>query len=174
MPAPARGGIWRHGNRLPAAQTIRRISLGEGDTPLVHLPRWGAAHGLDAVYAKLELSNPTGSFKDRGMVALVATALEGGARHIVEDSSGNAGAAAAAYAARAGMTCTVYAPAAAPAAKLRQIRAYGAELVMVPGPRSAVSDAARAAGARPGGYHVAHNDNPLFVEGNKTFGFELL
>src|SRR6266545_2578007 len=141
MPAPARGGIWRHGNRLPAAQTIRRISLGEGDTPLVHLPRWGAAHGLDAVYAKLEYANPTGSFKDRGMVALVAAALEQGARHIVEDSSGNAGASAA-------------------AAKLRQIRAYGAGLIEVPGPRSAVTDAARAAGSESGAYHVAHNENP--------------
>src|SRR6266542_1915136 len=174
MSAPARGGIWRHGDRVPAVQTVRRITLGEGDTPLIRLPRWGAVHGLDAVYAKLEFANPTGSFKDRGMVALVATAIESGAHHIVEDSSGNAGASAAAYAARAGLSCTVYAPAAAPAAKLRQIRAYGAELIEVPGPRSAVTDAARNAGTRPGVYHVAHNENPTFVPGNKTFAYELL
>ena len=173
MSRPARGGIWRHGDRVPAAQTVRRITLGEGDTPLIRLPRWGAANGLDAVYAKLEFANPSGSFKDRGMVALVATAIEQGAHHLVEDSSGNAGASAAAYAARAGLTCTVYAPAAAPAAKLRQIRAYGAELIEVPGPRSAVTDAARNAGTRPGAYHVAHNENPAFVPGNKTFAYEL-
>ncbi len=107
------------------------------------------------------------------MAVLVQLAVEAGARHLVEDSSGNAGAAAAAYAARAGMTCTVYAPAAAPEAKLRQIRAYGAELVLVPGPRAAVADAARQAGATPGAYHVSHNDNPAFVPGNKTFAYEL-
>jgi threonine synthase len=167
----ARRGLWRHAARLPLRAP--ELTLGEGDTPLVHLPRWGAAHGLERVFAKLELVNPTGSFKDRGMAALVAIAVQAGARRLVEDSSGNAGAAAAAYAARAGLSCTVYAPAAAPEAKLRQIRAYGAELVLVPGPRSAVSDAARRAGAAPGVYHVAHNENPAFVLGNKTFAYEL-
>jgi threonine synthase len=166
-------GLWRHARWLPPVATPHRVSLGEGDTPLVALPRWGASYGLTRVYAKLEFANPTGSFKDRGMAVLVSLALAGGARHLVEDSSGNAGAAAAAYAARAGMTCTVYAPAAAPPAKLRQIRAYGAELVLVPGPRSAVAAAARTAGGRPGAYHVSHNDNPVFVAGNKTFAFEL-
>jgi threonine synthase len=149
------------------------VTLGEGDTPLVLLPRWGPAHGLDRVYAKLEFTNPTGSYKDRGMAVLVTLAVEAGAVHLVEDSSGNAGAAAAAYAARAGLTCTVYAPAAAPAAKLRQIRAYGAELIEVPGPRSSVADAARQAGNTPGAYHVSHNDNPAFVPGNKTFAYEI-
>lgn len=166
-------GLWRHAQWLPVRDPSRAISLSEGDTPLVALPRWGAAHGLRRVFAKLEFANPTGSFKDRGMSVLVTAALEAGARHLVEDSSGNAGAAAAAYAARAGMTCTVYAPAAAPAAKLRQIRAYGAELITVPGARSAVTEAARSAGSAPGAYHVSHNDNPLFVAGNKTFAYEL-
>src|SRR4051812_1184048 len=166
-------GIWRFATSLPGVAPAQRVTLGEGDTPLIALPRWGAAHGLRRVYAKLEFANPTGSFKDRGMAALVSVARAAGARHLVEDSSGNAGASAAAYAARAGMSCTVYAPAAAPPAKLRQIRAYGAELVLVPGPRSAVGDAARAAGAQPSSYHVSHNDNPLFVEGNKTFAYEV-
>jgi threonine synthase len=173
MDARDESGLWRHARWLPAVAPPHRVSLGEGDTPLVALPRWGAAHGLERAYAKLEFANPTGSFKDRGMAVLVSVALAGGARHLVEDSSGNAGAAAAAYAARAGMTCAVYAPAAAPAAKLRQIRAYGADLVTVPGPRSAVADAARAAGTVPGAYHVSHNDNPVFVAGNKTLAFEL-
>jgi threonine synthase len=167
-------GVWRYAQSLPALDAAQRITLGEANTPLVALPRWGATCGLRQVYAKLEFANPSGSFKDRGMAVLVSVARSGGARHLVEDSSGNAGASAAAYAARAGMTCTVYAPAAAPAAKLRQIRAYGAELIPVPGPRSAVADAARAAGAQPGSYHVSHNDNPLFIEGNKTFAYELI
>lgn len=170
---PVRTGLWRHARWLPDIPAERRVTLGEGDTPLVALPRWGAAHGLRRVHAKLEFANPTGSFKDRGMAVLVALAREGGATHLTEDSSGNAGAAAAAYAARAGLTCTVYAPAAAPAAKLRQIAAYGAELVAVPGPRSAVADAARDAGSRPGSYHVSHNGNPTFVIGNKTFAYEV-
>jgi threonine synthase len=129
--------------------------------------------GLRRVWAKLEGSNPTGSYKDRGMAVLTSVAVASGATHLVEDSSGNAGAAAAAYAARGGMSCTVYAPASAPAAKLRQIRAYGAELVAVPGPRTAVADAARAAGSVAGAYHVSHNDNPLFVVGNQSIAFEL-
>lgn len=165
--------LWRHARWLPPHDPAQVVSLGEGDTPLVPLPRWGAAHGLHHVYAKLEFASPTGSFKDRGMAVLVTLARQGGATHLTEDSSGNAGASAAAYAARAGMACTVYAPAAAPAAKLRQIRAYGAQLVLVPGPRQDVADAARAAGQVPGSYHVSHNDNPAFVHGNKTFAYEL-
>lgn len=169
-------GVWRFRARLAGdarVATAPALDLGEGDTPLVPLPRWGAAHGLRRVWAKLEGSNPTGSYKDRGMAVLASVVRAAGATHLVEDSSGNAGAAAAAYAARAGMTCTVYAPAAAPAAKLRQIRAYGAELVAVPGPRSAVAEAARAAGSNDGAYHVSHNDNPLFVVGNQTIALEL-
>jgi threonine synthase len=173
-PVPPGRGLWRFGAWYPVADPGAAVTLGEGDTPLVPLPRWGATHGLRRVYAKLEAANPTGSFKDRGMSVLVTLAREAGATHLTEDSSGNAGAAAAAYAARAGMRCTVYAPAAAPQAKLRQIRAYGAELVLVPGSRGAVADAARAAGSAPGSYHVSHNDNPAFVPGNMSFAFELL
>ena len=166
-------GVWRHAERLPNVSPKHRISLGEGDTPLVPLPRWGAAIGLERVYAKLELANPTGSFKDRGMSVLVSLARQAGAKHLVEDSSGNAGAAAAAYAARAGLTCTVYAPESAPPAKLRQIRAYGAELVLVPGSRSAVAQAARDAGTSPGAYYVAHTENNDFLHGNQAFAWEL-
>src|SRR5687768_9400857 len=166
-------GVWRHAGRLPNVSPEHRISLGEGDTPLIPLPRWGAAIGLQRVFAKLEFANPTGSFKDRGMSVLVSLARQAGAKHLVEDSSGNAGAAAAAYAARAGLTCTVYAPESAPAAKLRQIRAYGAELVLVPGSRSAVTQAARDAGTSPGAYYVAHTENADFLHGNKVFAWEL-
>ena len=174
LPLPA-SGIWRFRSRFLGdnVSTAPAITMGEGDTPVVPLSRWGARHGLNRVYAKLDGANPTGSYKDRGMSILVSVARAIGASHLVEDSSGNAGASAAAYAARAGMSCTVYAPANAPAPKLRQIRAYGAELIPVPGPRSAVADAARNAGSVPGAYHVSHNDNPLFVVGNQSLGFEL-
>ena len=169
-------GVWRFRDRLSGDARVAgapALELGEGDTPLVPLPRWGATIGLRRVWAKLEGSNPTGSYKDRGMAVLASVARAYGATHLVEDSSGNAGASAAAYAARGGMTCTVFAPAAAPAAKLRQIRAYGADLVAVHGPRSVVAEAARAAGSVAGAYHVSHNDNPLFVVGNQTIAFEL-
>ncbi len=175
LPLPS-SGLWRFRSRFlgdDRVTTAPAITMGEGDTPVVPLTRWGARHGLNRVYAKLDGANPTGSYKDRGMSVLVSVARSLGAAHLVEDSSGNAGAAAAAYAARAGMSCTVYAPAGAPAPKLRQIRAYGAELIAVPGPRSAVADAARNAGSVPGAYHVSHNDNPLFVVGNQSLGFEL-
>ena len=175
LPLPS-SGLWRFRSRFLGDDRVTAapaITMGEGDTPVVRLTRWGARHGLNRVYAKLDGANPTGSYKDRGMSVLVSVARSLGASHLVEDSSGNAGAAAAAYAARAGMSCTVYAPAGAPAPKLRQIRAYGAELIAVPGPRSAVADAARNAGSVPGGYHVSHNDNPLFVVGNQSLGFEL-
>ncbi len=173
---PPSTGIWRFRSRFLGDDRVteaQAITMGEGDTPVVPLNRWGPRHGLNRVYAKLDGANPTGSYKDRGMSVLVSVARSLGASHLVEDSSGNAGASAAAYAARAGLSCTVYAPATAPAPKLRQIRAYGAELVAVPGPRSVVADAARNAGSVPGAYHVSHNDNPLFVVGNQSLGFEL-
>ena len=133
------------------------------------LPRWGGPN----VFAKLEHFAPTGSFKDRGMTLTVSHAKELGATAIVEDSSGNAGASAAAYAARAGMRATIYAPATAPEAKLRQIASFGAEVIRVPGPREAVTDAAVAAGQQGDAYYVGHNVNPYFSFGMTTFAYEL-
>jgi threonine synthase len=174
---PAAGsasGVWRYREWLPVRDADRLVSLGEGATPLVRLGRWAKRIGLAEVYAKLEFAGPTGSFKDRGSTVLLTHALAGGATHLVEDSSGNAGASMAAYAARAGIACTVYAPAAAPLSKLRQIAAYGAELVAVEGTREAVAEAAMLAGREPGAYYAGHNGNPYFVEGTKTFAFELI
>ena len=82
--------------------------------------------GMGGLYAKLEFMNPTGSFKDRGTAVMMSAAVEMGAREVVEDSSGNAGASVAAYAARAGIKAHIFAPASAPAAKLGQIAVYGA------------------------------------------------
>src|SRR5436305_13935332 len=132
-------GIWRFTEYLPAMQPEHRISLGEGSTPLIDAPRLAEAAGIARLYLKLDSQNPTGSFKDRGTAVAVAEALARGATHLVEDSSGNAGASAAGYAARAGLRCTIYAPEAAPAAKLRQAEAYGARVVRVAGSRAAVA-----------------------------------
>lgn len=173
-PAAAASGLWRYRAWLPLAAEDVAISLGEGSTPLVRLGRWARRAGLDDVYAKLEYAGPTGSFKDRGASVLISHALASGATHLIEDSSGNAGASMAAYAARAGIACTVYAPASAPLGKLRQIAAYGARLVAVEGSREAVAGAAIAAGLAPGAYYAGHNTNPYFVEGAKTFAFELV
>lgn len=149
------------------------ISLGEGRTPVLRLDRWAAAHGLGEVFAKLEYLQPTGSFKDRGSAMLAARARDLGARRLVEDSSGNAGASMAAYAARAGLRCTVYAPAAAPLAKLRQVLACGAELRRVQGSREDVAAAAMADTADRA-YYAGHNTNPYFLHGMRAFASEVI
>ncbi len=118
---------------------------------------------------KLESTNPTGSFKDRGAAVLLTALAARGVREVAEDSSGNAGAAIAAYSARAGIRATIFVPAAAAPAKLAQIAAYGAEVVRVPGPREQV---ARAAQAAPGVY-ASHVWQPAFFHGTKTVAFEV-
>ena len=130
--------------------------------------------GLRRLYAKLELLNPTGSFKDRGSAVVVSAAREMGVTAIVEDSSGNAGASVAAYAARAGIEAHVFAPASAPASKLRQVSAYGASLHTVEGPREAATVAASRFAAENGLVYAPHNLSPYFVEGTKTFVYEVV
>jgi threonine synthase len=166
-------GIWRFAGRLEGLDGEPRVTLGEGGTPLVAAPRLAEAIGLATLYLKLESQNPTGSFKDRGTAAAVSAALAAGATHLVEDSSGNAGASAAAYAARAGLRCTIYAPASAPPPKLRQARAYGARVVPVPGSRADVTRAAAKAARDRGVYHLNHNANEAFVRGTQTLVPEL-
>jgi threonine synthase len=175
MSASNEAGVWRFRRWLPLDNGDRAITLGEGSTPLVRLERWPHSLGLEQVYAKLEYAGPTGSFKDRGAAVLISHAVARGARHVVEDSSGNAGAAIAAYAARAGLECTIFAPAGAPPAKLVQIRAYGGEVIPVEGSREDVAAAAVAAAAESPSstYYAGHNSNPYFVEGTKTAAFEL-
>src|SRR5262249_28947382 len=99
----ARVGVWRYRPRLPIGEPRNIVSLGEGGTPVVELPRWGGSVGAARAMVKLEQIAPTGSFKDRGMTLVVSRAKELGARELLEDSSGNAGASTSAYAARAGI-----------------------------------------------------------------------
>ena len=149
------------------------VTMGEGGTPLVELPSVGEAAGGIRVIAKLEFMNPTGSFKDRGASTMLSVAMEHGVRAVVEDSSGNAGASVAAYAARAGIAAHVFAPESAPEAKIGQIRVYDAETHPTPGPREASADAAVEFQRRNEMVYASHNLSPYFVEGTKTFAYEI-
>lgn len=169
---PSAHGVWRYARFLPL-DSPRAVSLGEGDTPVVRLEALGREVGLLHLYAKLEYFSPTGSFKDRGATALVSKAKELGVTRLVEDSSGNAGASIAAYCARAGIEASIYVPASAPAAKKAQIAFYGAEVVAVEGTREAVTEAALERCRREGAYYGSHNWNPFFLEGTKTFAYEV-
>ncbi len=149
------------------------ISLGEGSTPLVVAARLSTETGFD-LHLKLEGANPTGSFKDRGMVVAVGRAAEAGARAVVCASTGNTAASAAAYAARAGLTAIVLTPAGATAtAKRAQAVAAGARLLEVRGSFDDALRICRELGERPG-YVLVNSLNPDRIEGQKSVVFELL
>ena len=149
------------------------ITLGEGDTPSVELRSVSKHLGVADIRAKLEAMNPTGSFKDRGTAVMMSVAKELGVSEVVEDSSGNAGASVAAYAARAGIRAHIFAPASAPAAKLSQIAVYGATTHKIEGDRQAVTDAAIDFAERNAMVYASHNLSPYFTEGTKSFAYEV-
>jgi threonine synthase len=164
----ADNSLWRYRAALALAGPPR-VSLGEGWTALVERS-WGGA----TVQFKLESQMPTGSFKDRGTALMLNHLLAVGVGPIHEDSSGNAGASIATYAAAAGIACTIFIPATAPRGKIVQIAASGAQIRAVPGTRQAVTDAALAAAASGGGsFYASHNWQPFFIEGTKTLAYEL-
>ncbi len=183
--------LWRYRSALPlsGAQSGsgagRAMSLGEGWTPLVaysgaasdishrdpSLPSDAAPESSPQVLLKLDHLFPSGSYKDRGAAVLMSKVAELGIERVVEDSSGNAGAAIAAYAAAAGISAEIYVPAANSPEKLAQIRSYGARLVPVEGSRSDTAAAAMEAAADT--YYASHVYNPFFIEGTKTFAYEL-
>jgi threonine synthase len=163
--AAGEASLWRYATAL-ALQRPPRVSLGEGWTPLVRRD-W---HGVPVSF-KLEMQMPTGSFKDRGTAVMLNHLLEVGVGPIHEDSSGNAGASLATFAAAAGLSCRIYVPAAAPRGKLVQIAASGAALCRVPGARQNAGAAALAAAAES--FYASHNWQPFFIEGTKTLAYEL-
>ena len=167
-PVPTDGAM-----RLPLHCPSAAVTLGEGNTPTVRLPAAGDAAGVKRLYAKLEFASPTGSYKDRGSAVMMSVAAEHGVTEVVEDSSGNAGASVAAYAARAGIKAHIFAPSSAPEAKLRQIRVYGARLHTVEGPREATTAAALAFLEEHGLVYASHTLSPFFVEGVKSFAYEV-
>jgi threonine synthase len=157
--------LWRYAVAL-ALTDPPRVSLGEGWTALV--PRdWQGVK----VHFKLESQMPTGSFKDRGTAVMINHLIEVGIGPIHEDSSGNAGASIATYAAAAGIPCRIYVPAAAPRGKLVQIAVSDADVRTIPGTRQDVTEAALAAVWES--FYASHNWQPFFIEGTKTLAFEL-
>lgn len=150
------------------------ITLGEGGTPLIHARRLGAELGLDQLWLKFEGTNPTGSFKDRGMVLAVTRAASGGARAVVCASTGNTSASAAAYAAAAGMTCFVVLPAGKVArGKLAQALASGARLISVDGNFDEALEAVRRLGEE-GVAAVVNSVNQDRIEGQQTAAWEIV
>lgn len=158
-------GLWRYWRYLPVDKKDK-ISMGEGFTPLLPI-----RFGNNQVYIKQEQLFPTGSYKDRGAAVLMSVVANQGIRFVVQDSSGNAGCAIAAYAAKAGIECEIFVPADTSEAKLAQIRMYGARLTKVEGSREDTANAAlKAADSQ---YYASHCYNPLFLEGTKTFAYEV-
>lgn len=160
-------GMWRYAHAFDLFEDAPVISLGEGTTPLVWEDHLGAKIGL-----KLESLNPSGSYKDRGSAIIVSQLLGRKATRAVEDSSGNAGASFAAYAARGRLAAKVFVPEAASGPKRNQIEAYGAELVRVPGPRSAAAQAVLQE-TQLGAVYASHAYLPFGLPGIATIAYEI-
>src|SRR5207244_633223 len=171
MPAPAL--LERYRALLAQPQEPFPITLGEGSTPLIRTRRLGAELGLEELYLKYEGTNPTGSFKDRGMVLAVNRAASSGARAVVCASTGNTAASAAAYAAAAGLPCFVVLPAGKVArGKLAQALVAGARLVMVDGNFDEALTAVRRLGEE-GVAAVVNSVNPDRLDGQQTASWEV-
>ena len=158
--------MWRYAEALPTF--AHRVSLGEPMTPLVPFDQ----DDFTAL-AKCEYLMPTGSYKDRGAALLTSFLVGRNIDEAVEDSSGNAGAALAAYAARGGLKLKVFCPASASPGKLAQIRLYGAELVPIDGPRPRATEALIEYAAEHAVPYASHLWHPLFIEGIKTLAYEI-
>jgi threonine synthase len=167
--------VERYRAYLPVTDATPRLTLGEGFTPLVRLERIGARLGLSNLYAKVEGQNPTGSFKDRGMVVAVAKALEAGATAIICASTGNTSASAAAYGSRAGLDVVVVLPKGRIAAgKLLQATVAGAKVVAVDGNFDAALRIVRAMAEQDDHpVTLVNSVNPNRLEGQKTAAFEI-
>jgi threonine synthase len=160
-------GIWQYRESFGLPADAPEFSLGEGSTPLVPTELFGMQ-----VWLKMESANPTGSYKDRLAAPLVSLLAAYGIREAVEDSSGNAGAAFAAYTARAGIKARVFVPESASGPKRAQIEAYGAEIVAVPGPRpEATKEALRV--VKNGVAYGSHALVPHGLAGIATIAYEL-
>jgi len=165
--------IWRWHEMMPVEDPAHVVSLGEGATPLLRAERLGAAAGFPDLWIKDEGNNPTGSFKARGLSAAVSRAKELGAAKIALPTAGNAGGAAAAYAARAGMECHVFMPDDTPPLFKVECERYGAKVTMVPGLIDACGKIVAERAPREGWHDVSTLKEPYRVEGKKTMGYEL-
>src|SRR5213592_3162629 len=170
-----RGVIEHYREYLPVSDSTPAISLGEGDTPLVHCPQLSKRVGRCCdVFVKNEGANPTGSFKDRGMTVAVSKAIERNAKVLICASTGNTSASAAAYAARAGISCAVILPAEKIATgKLLQAFAYEAKIVAIDGNFDDALRLVRELG-QGGDFVIVNSINPDRIAGQKTAAFEIV
>jgi threonine synthase len=166
-------GMWRWHELMPARSAAEIVTLGEGGTPLLKADRLGPAHGMRHLWIKEEAGNPTGSFKARGLGAAVTMAKALGAKKIALPTAGNAGGAAAAYAAKAGLECHVFMPKDTPKVFLIECEAYGAKVGLVDG---LIDDCGKIVAQRKeaeGWFDVSTLKEPYRVEGKKTMGYEI-
>jgi threonine synthase len=165
--------LWRYREMLPVQRRENCVTLGEGMTPLLDLPRLGGRLGTSRLLIKDESLNPTNSFKARGMATAVSRALELGLENLALPSAGNAGCALAAYAARAGLRATVFVPDDTPALFADECRAHGAEVVLVRGLITDCAKLVQAGKAERGWFDLSTLKEPYRLEGKKTLGYEL-
>jgi threonine synthase len=165
--------MWRFRSFLPLTQNEQPVTLGEGDTPLLAIPRIASRLGFSDLWLKDEGVNPTGSFKARGLSAAITRAVAAGAERVVLPTAGNAGVAASAYGARAGVPVRVYAPSSTPRAILSQIIAFGGELILLEGHIGDCGKASREYAKECGAFDLSTLREPYRIEGKKTLGLEL-
>jgi threonine synthase len=166
-------GMWRWQELLPVRNPENMLTLGEGDTPLLRVPRLGGLLGLKNLYVKEEGRNPTGSFKARGLASAVSRAKELGIRKVIIPTAGNAGGAMAAYAARGGLEAYIFMPRDTPQANIEESRIAGATVILIDG---LINEAAGMAGEKAqaeGWFDVSTFKEPYRAEGKKIMGYEL-
>jgi threonine synthase len=158
--------LWRYREALPLIRGAEAVTLGEGCAPM--LPMVIDGRQVWIVHDQL---SPSGSYKDRGASLLISHAHSLGIREVIEDSSGNAGAAIAAYCARAGIACRILVPQGTSPDKTAQIQSYGADLTIVPGDREATATAALLAAEST--FYASHSWSPFFFHGTKTWAYQV-
>ena len=166
-------GMWRWRELLPVHHSENMLTLGEGDTPLLRLPRLGEKLGLENLYVKEESRNPTGTFKARGLASAVSKAKELGIRKVIIPTAGNAGGAMAAYAARGGLDAYIFMPRDTPLANVEESRIAGATVILIDG---LINEAAGMVGEKAraeGWFDVSTFKEPYRAEGKKIMGYEL-
>ena len=168
-----RADLWRYEEVLPVRDRAFQISLGEGWTPLLETPRLASRMGVGRIWVKDEGQNPTGSFKDRGLCLAVSRAKELGARELALPSAGNAGGAASAYGAAAGLPVHVVVPMDTPAPILAEMRALGADLQLLDGLITDCGKVVKKGVEEHGWFDLSTLKEPYRVEGKKTMGYEI-
>ena len=166
--------VWRYRPLMPIHETTKLVTLGEGGTGLHRSQRLGKELDLENLYIKNEGENPTGSFKDRGMTVGVTKAVELGVRHVICASTGNTSASLAAYAARAGIKCTVLIPSGKIAyGKLSQAMIHGAKVLQVKGNFDQALEFVFKLAEKHKDIYLLNSINPFRIEGQKSLGYEI-